>query len=764
MAPITVIKRNGDVESLDLNKWHKVTLWATEGITGVSASELELRSNVQFHDRIKTSDIMELTIKSAADLISEETPNYQFVGSRLVNYHLRKQVYGQHEPIPLFEHVTKVISAGFYDPILLEQYTQTEFNHMDTFINHDRDFDIAYVGLEQMRGKYLVKNRATGEIFETPQMAYILIAATLFADYPKDTRLKWVKNYYDAISTFDISLPTPVMAGVRTPQRQFSSCILVESDDSLDSINATSSVIVRYAAQRAGLGIGAGRIRSVGSPIRKGDATHTGIIPFIKYFQAAVKSCNQGGIRSASATLHYPIWHWEIEDLLVLKNNKGIEDNRARHLDYSVQINRLMYERLIANQDVTLFSPADIPELYEAFFVDQDRFKELYEKAERNTKLRKRKVRALDLFSALVQERKDTGRIYIMNVDHCNDHSSFKSSSPIKMSNLCQEITLPTEPLTNIDQEDGGEVAACILSAINWGKIKEPSDFEKPCMLAVRALDALIDIQSYPVKATRYAMLSRRSIGIGIINLAYWMAKNDLKYHDIDSEGLARIHEYVEAWSYYLLKASVDLAKEKGPCELYLETKYSEGILPIDTYKKEVDGLCKPDYQMNWKALRADMAKYGIRNSTLMALMPAETSCAVSNATNGIEPPRAFVSIKQSKDGVLKQVVPEYRRLKNKYDLLWDQKRPVGYLKICAVLQKFIDQSISTNTSYNPKHYTDEKIPLSELLKDILSFYRWGGKTLYYLNTNDGAGEIDVSKMVQSTNEETEEDCDSCKI
>lgn len=753
-----VIKRDGRKEKLDLEKFHKVCAWACEGITGVSSSVLELTTQLQFHEDVDTTYITEATIKAAADLITEDTPNYQFVGSRLINYNLRKIVYGNIEPPSLFEHVTNIVQLGYYTSELLEWYDASEFNQMDNFINHDRDYLITFVGMEQFRGKYLVKNRTNGKIFETPQMAYMLIAACLFNKYPKETRMKWIKNYYDAISTFDISLPTPILAGVRTPQKQFSSCVLVESDDSLDSINATATSIVKYASQRAGLGIGASRIRAINSSVRNGDTSHTGVIPFIKYFQAALKSCAQGGIRQSSGTLNLLCWHYEIEDLIVLKNNKGIEENRARHLDYVIQFNKVMYERFLANQNITLFSPHDVPDLYEAFYKDTNLFREIYERYEKSSNIRKKTIKAVDLFSQFLQERKDTGRIYLMNVDNVNDHGSFKADvAPVRMTNLCTEVTLPTKPLDDIKDEKG-EIALCILSAINWGKIREPSDFEKSCTLAVRGLDALIDYQHYPVVAAEKSATNRRPLGIGIINLAYWMAKNDLTYQDIDKEGLEKIHEYAEAWSYYLIKASVDLAKEKGKCEYSHDTKYHEGIVPIDTYKKAVDSLVKPKYHMDWKKLRENLKEYGIRNSTLMALMPSESSSQISNATNGIEPPRAFVAIKQSGDGVLKQVVPEYRRLKNRYDLLWNQKSPEGYLKICAVLQKFIDQAISVNTSYNPKFYENEKIPLSVLFKDLLEFYKYGGKNLYYLNTHDGAGEININEV------KDEEDCDSCKI
>jgi len=764
---IQVIKRDGRKEDLNIEKLHKIVFNACEGITGVSPSDLEIHSQIQFFNGMTTKEIQETLIKAASDMISEEAPNYQTVGGRLINYGLRKEVYGQFEPIKVKELVKRNIKLGFYDPELIDYYDDEEWDRIESFVKHTRDENLTYVAMEQLRGKYLVQNRVTGEIFETPQMCYILIAATLFANYPKETRLKWVKEYYDAVSLHDISLPTPVMAGVRTPQRQFSSCVLIESDDSLDSINATSSSIVKYVSQKAGIGIGGGHIRAIGSPIRKGDAFHTGIIPFYKMFQAATKSCSQGGVRGGAATIYYPFWHYEVEDLLVLKNNKGTEDNRVRHMDYGVQFNKLMYERLIQGGEITLFSPSDVPGLYEAFYADQDKFRELYEKAERATSIRKKKVKAIELFSSFMEERKNTGRIYLQNVDNANDHGSFLPEvAPIRQSNLCAEIDLPTKPLKDVNDPDG-EISLCTLSAINWGNIKSPEDFERACTLAVRGLDALLSYQNYPILAAQLSTEKRRPIGIGIINFAYWMAKHDLSYQNITSEGLELIDEWAEAWSYYLIKASADLATEQGAIPGLMETKYGHGITPNQTYKKDVDDLVKHKERMDWKGLRKQLKETGIRNSTLMALMPSETSAQVANATNGIEPPRSLISIKQSKHGVLKQVVPEYRRLKNKYDLLWEQKSPEGYLKIMAVLQKYIDQGISVNTSYNPQFFEDEKIPMSALLQHLLMFYKYGGKQLYYFNTFDGQGELDVDKMTEEPLAQGEEDdgyCESCTI
>ena len=769
---ITILKRDGSREELDLEKMHKVVFYACNDVAGVSASQVELKSHLQFYNGIESANIQETLIKAAADLISEETPNYQWVAGRLINYHLRKIVYQSFEPPHLKEIALKNVELGYYDKSFFSVYSEEEIDQLNNYIKHDRDENITYVGMEQFRGKYLVQNRVTGEIFETPQIAYMMIAATLFASYPKETRLKYVKEYYDAISNFDISLPTPIMAGLRTPQRQFSSCVLIETDDSLDSINATSSAIVKYVSQKAGIGIGAGSIRSIGSPIRNGDASHTGVIPFFKLFQSSVKSCSQGGVRGGAATLYYPIWHMEAEELLVLKNNKGTEDNRVRHMDYGVQFNKLMYERLLTGGDISLFSPSDVPGLYEAFFDDQDKFKELYEEAER-TVTRKKVMPAAELFGQFMEERKNTGRIYLMNVDHANTHGAFKPEvAPVKQSNLCCEINLPTKPLSFFSDEQG-EISLCTLSAINWGNIKSPKDFERVCRLAVRGLDELLDYQKYPVLAAELSTMKRRPLGVGIINFAFWLAKHDLNYQDINEDGLALVDEWAEAWSYYLIKASADLAIDKGNIDGIYETRYGDGITPNQTYKKELDELVPHKERQDWKGLREQLKATGIRNSTLMALMPAETSAQISNSTNGIEPPRAFVSVKQSKHGVLKQVVPGYPRLKNKYDLLWDQRSPEGYLKIMAVLQKYIDQGISVNTSYNPEFYEDEKIPMSVMLQHLVMFYKYGGKQLYYFNTFDGQGEIDFDKKNKEellgrdsfeSDGEYEDYCDSCTI
>ena len=745
-----VTKRDGTSQPFDLEKVHKVLEWATDGVTGVSVSEIELKANIQLYDKIPAYDIHELLIKSAAELITDSTPNYQYVSARLINYKLRKEVYGSYTPWTLKRLIIENVSRGVYDGAIMDNYEHTEIDELDAYIKHDRDNTFTYAGMEQFRGKYLVQDRRTKQHYETPQMLYMMVAATLFINYPKETRIKYVKDYYDAISQFYISLPTPIMAGVRTSTRQFSSCVLIESGDSLDSINATSTSIVKYISKKAGIGIGAGSIRAAGARVGDGSVVHTGLIPFLKYFQSAVKSCSQGGVRGGAATVYLPIWHYEFEDLVVLKNNKGTEENRVRHMDYTFQLNKLMYERLLTGGNITFFDPNDVPGLYESFFDDQDKFKELYEKYERKTSIRKKTMPALDAFQSLLSERKDTGRIYVMNVDHANDHGSFDpKKAPIRMSNLCCEIDLPTKPLNSYDDEEG-EISLCTLSAINWGLINHPSEFEKYCDLAVRSLDELLDYQDYPIKAAERSTMNRRPLGIGIINLAYFLAKRGLKY---DDGAFTTVDEYAEAWSYYLIKASADIAKEKGKIPLNNDTKYAGGVLPIDTYKEAVNNLVPHKERKPWKSLRNQLQKTGIRNSTLMALMPAETSAQISNSTNGIEPPRALVSYKQSKDGVMAQVVPGYHHLKNKYDLLWEQESPDGYLKICAILQKYIDQGISVNTSYNPEFFEDSKVPMSEMVTDLVTAYKYGLKQLYYFNTHDGAGD-----------NSSEEDCESCKI
>ena len=736
---IKVVKRDGTKESIDMEKIHRVVHWASQDLEDVSVSQVEINAQLAFFDGIKTEDIHETIIKSAADLISSDSPDYQYLAARLAIFHLRKKAFQSFTPPALFDHVTKLTDMGIYDNDILKKYTKDEFMKLNSHIDHWRDMKFSYAAVKQLEGKYLAQNRVTGEIYESPQLLYMLVGMCLFQDYNKDTRMKFVKSFYDSTSKFQISLPTPIMAGVRTPTRQFSSCVLIESADDLDSISAASGAIVKYVSQRAGIGINGGRIRGLGSPIRGGEATHTGCIPFFKHFHTAVKSCSQGGVRGGAATLFYPLWHLEVEGLLVLKNNAGTDENRIRHLDYGVQFNGLMYQRFLEDKDITLFSPNDTPGLYSSFFVDQNKFKSLYEKYEKDKSIRKTSIKARDLFAKFMQERANTGRIYLQNVDHCNTHSAFDAKqAPIRQSNLCMEITLPTKPLYSV-QDENGEVALCTLSAVNLGALENLDELENITEIIVRALDSLLDYQDYPLKAAEFSSKNRRTLGIGVTNLAYYLAKNGVKYSD--GSGNELIHKTFEALQYYSLKASNKLAQELGPCPLFSETNYANNIMPIDNYKKDIDAFCNSKLKLDWNALRKDIKATGLRNSTLTALMPCESSSQISNSTNGIEPPRGFVSIKQSKDGILKQVVPEYEKLRNQYELLWDIKDNEGYLQLCAIMQKFVDQSISTNTHYDPSQYDGNRVPMKLFLMDLLKAYKYGIKTLYYHNTRDGASD-----------------------
>ena len=764
MKEIHVIKRNGEKELLNLEKVHAMVEHACRGLAGVSESAVEMNANLQFFDGIKTADIQEILIRSANDLISLEAPNYQFVAARLLLFGLRKAVYNGHPDgyPPLKEHVDKCVSKGVYDKGILDQYTDEEWEKLSSFMDHDRDYLFTYAGIRQVTDKYLVQDRSTGEIFETPQFMYMMVAATLFQDDDKFYRLEYVKKYYDAISKHRLNIPTPIMAGVRTPLRQFASCVLVDVDDTLDSIFSSDMAIGHYVAQRAGIGINAGRIRGINSKIRGGEVQHTGVVPFLKKFESTVRCCTQNGIRGGSATVHFPIWHQEIEDILVLKNNKGTEDNRVRKLDYSIQISKLFYERFIKNEEISLFSPHDVPGLYDAFGTDS--FDDLYVDYESNDFIPRKTIRAQELILDLLKERAETGRIYIMNIDHCNSHSSFKDK--VNMSNLCQEITLPTDPINHIDGM--GEIALCILSAVNVGKLKNLDELDELCELAVRGLDALIDYQQYPVKAAETSTKNRRSLGIGYIGLAHYLAKNGAKYDSQKAFDL--VHKLTERFQYALLTASNRMAMEKGPCGYFGKTKYADGILPIDTYKNDVDEIVPNDLSCDWEYLRGRILEYGLRHSTLSAQMPSESSSVVSNATNGIEPPRDYLSVKKSKKGPLKQIVPSYSTLKSNYTLLWDMHNNDGYIKVTAVMQKFFDQAISGNWSYNPENYADNEVPVSEMAKDLLTTYKYGWKTSYYQNTydnkKDGDEEVksNADDLINELLNTEEEDCESCKI
>ena len=760
-----VKKRDGRIESLDLEKMHVMVEEACEGIAGVSASQVEIQSGIQFYDGITTAEIQEILIRSASDLISLDNPNYQYVAARLLLFSLRKSLYGGHKELPnLQQHITTCQEKGVYDSEILINFTLDEIDELDSYIDHDRDNLFTYAGLRQVVDKYLVQDRSTNAVYETPQFMYMLIAITIFQNY-KENKLDYIKKYYDAISKHKINIPTPVMAGVRTPLRQFASCVLVDVDDTLDSIFSSDMAIGRYVAQRAGIGINAGKIRGINSKIRGGEVQHTGVVPFLKKFEATVRCCTQNGIRGGSATVHFPIWHQEIEDIIVLKNNKGTEDNRVRKLDYSIQISKLFYERFINDEDISLFSPHDVPGLFESF--GTPRFDDVYVRYENNDRIKKKTVSAQKLILDLLKERAETGRIYIMNIDHCNSHSSF--TDKVTMSNLCQEITLPTKPLNHIDTEDG-EIALCILSAINVGKINRLDELESLCDLSVRGLEELIDYQSYPITAAQNSTINRRSLGIGFIGFAHYLAKNGAKYDS--QEALTLTHDLTEAFQYYLLKSSNEIAKEKGTCKYFRFTKYATGVLPIDTYKKDVDELVEPKYKYDWESLRASIVEHGLRHSTLSAQMPSESSSVVSNATNGIEPPRDFLSVKKSKKGPLKQIVPSYGHLKNNYTLLWDMPSNEGYIKVISVIQKFFDQAISGNWSYNPENYEGNEVPVSVMANDLLTTYKYGWKTSYYQNTHDMKSDevVDVPQTTELDNllndlEQVEEgECESCSV
>ena len=763
-----VKKRNGSVEQLNLEKIHKVVEEACEGLGGgVSSSQVEMNSGIQLYDGITTDEIQEILIRSASDLISLETPNYQFVAARLLLYGLKKQVFSDvwangHPHV--LEHVKRCAERGVYDNGIISKYNDSEWEQIESYIDHERDYMFTYAGIRQVADKYLVQDRSSGEVYETPQFMYIMIATTLFQDYPKDTRLDYVRRYYEATSRHKINIPTPIMAGVRTPLRQFASCVLVDCDDTLDSIFTSDMAIGRYVAQRAGIGINAGRIRGINAKIRGGEVQHTGVVPFLKKFEATVRCCTQNGIRGGSATVHFPIWHQEIEDIIVLKNNKGTEDNRVRKLDYSIQLSKIFYERFIEDSNITLFSPHDVPGLYDAFGTDE--FDDLYTRYESDETIPKKTVRAQALILDILKERAETGRLYLMNIDHCNTHSSFKDK--VNMSNLCQEITLPTDPLQHIDGE--GEIALCILSAINVGRINKLDELENLCDLSVRGLEELIDYQNYPVEAARISTLARRSLGVGFIGLAHYLAKNGYKYED--PAAWKAVHDLSEAFQYYLLKSSNAIAQEKGACEYFNRTKYADGILPIDSYKRDIDEFCGEGLNYDWDGLRHDIATYGLRHSTLSAQMPSESSSVVSNATNGIEPPRAFLSTKKSKKGPLKQIVPQYYAYKNNYTLLWEMKGNDGYIKVVAAMQKFFDQAISGNWSYNPENYDNNEVPVSLMAQDFLTTYKYGWKTSYYQNTYDVKTDLSdeeekkqgLENLLNDIFAEQEEDCDSCKI
>jgi ribonucleoside-diphosphate reductase alpha chain len=771
MKKISVVKRDGRREPLNIDKIHQVLEWATDGLTGTSVSDIEMRSHIQLHDGISTERIHEIITAAAEDLIKQEH-NYQFAAARLALFHLRKKVLNQYEPIPLIDLVKANVARGVYDQEILSYYSDAEWQKLDAFLDHERDCRLTSAAVKQIMDKYLVKDRTTGEIFETPQYAFILIAAVIFKNYPADVRLQYVRDFYDALTKMQISLPTPILAGVRTSTKQFSSCVLIDIDDNLDSIGDGATAIMKYGAKRAGIGVNGGRIRAVKSRIRNGEVSHTGVTHYYRKFESSLKCCSQGGIRDASMTLFAPVWHLEIEDILVLKNNKGTPDNRVRKIDYGIQWDTYLVRRAIRKQDITLFSPHDVPDLYEAYFgADRKKFEALYEAYEQDPAIRKKTVSGRELLELFLKERQETARIYSFMADHVNTHSPFKL--PIYQSNLCLEIALPCEPIRNkinfetntVDFE--GWVQLCTLAAINLGTLKSLSDLERRMDLLVRALNELLDYQEYPVPQAYTATKLFRPLGIGVINYAYWLAKNGYTYND--PEGHDATHELAEAMYYYALKASVNLARERGEALPGLEhTIYADGGLLIDNYCTEVDKLVTVGLKLDWDSLRSDVKKHGVYNSTLLALMPSESSALISNATNGVEPIRSLVTEKSNKNTSFLAVAPEANKLKNQYDYLWNMTPDHfdGYLKNMAIFQKFVCQSISTNTSYNPEHFADEKIPLQVLMNHFILSARLGLKTLYYANTkgNEELREDTGSDAAELQADADSESCDSCKI
>ncbi len=754
MQLINVIKSSGVSQSFDPQKIIKVLSWAAEG-TSVDPYELYENIKSYLRDGMTTDDIQTIVIKAAANSISVEEPDYQYVAARCLMFALRKHVYGQYEPRSFIDHISYCVNEGKYDPELLSKYSAEEITFLESKIKHERDMEFTYSGAMQLKEKYLVKDKTTGQIYETPQFAFMTIGMALHQDEPVD-RLKHVIRFYEAVSTRQISLPTPIMAGCRTPTRQFSSCVVIEAGDSLKSINKASASIVEYISKRAGIGINVGMIRAEGSKIGTGEVRHTGVIPFWKHFQTAVKSCSQGGIRGGAATAYYPIWHLEVENLLVLKNNKGVEENRIRHMDYGVQLNDLMMERFGKNDYITLFSPHEMGgELYYSYFKDQDRFRELYEAAEKDPNIRKKRIKARELFELLMTERSGTARIYVQFIDNTNNYTPFiREKAPIRQSNLCCEIAIPTNDVNSPDAEIGlCTLSAFVLDNFDWqdqDKINELAEVQ------VRALDNLLDYQGYPVPEALKAK-KRRNLGVGVTNYAAWLASNFASYEDAND----LTHELFERLQYGLIKASIKLAKEKGPCEYYSDTRWSRGELPIDWYNKKIDQIAAPKYVCDWSSLREDLKLFGIRNSTLSALMPCESSSQVSNSTNGIEPPRGPVSVKESKEGSFNQVVPNIEHNIDLYDYTWKlaKKGNKPYLTQVAIMLKWVCQSASANTYYDPQIFPKGKVPMSIMIDDLLYFWYFGGKNFYYHNTRDGSGTDDYEIETPKA-----EDCSSCKL
>ena len=773
MNKITVIKRNGAKEPLNLEKWQHQIAKVCAGIADVSQSMIEIKSQPHYYDGITTKEIDEITLRAIVDLIDVEAnpdighTNYQYVAGKQRLSMLRKDVYGQYQPPSLFEIVKKNVEIGLYTPDLLSWYTEDDWNKMDTFIDHSKDEQYSYAAIEQLIEKYLLRNRATKEIFETPQIRYMVAAATVFhKEEPNSARMKYIKEYYNAASDGLFTLATPVLAGLGTPTKQFSSCVLIRSDDDLDSIFASGEMMAKYASKRAGIGLEVGRIRPLGSPIRGGEIMHTGYIPFLKKWYGDLRSCSQGGIRNASATVFYPIWHYQFDDLIVLKNNQGTEETRVRHMDYGVVLSAFFWRRFKNKENITFFDPNEVPDLYEAFYQNTSLFEELYVKYEKRKDLRKKVMNAEDVFKGgILKERTDTGRIYLVFIDNVMNQGPFDPEyHTIYQSNLCVEILLPTKSFKRLD-DPTGRIALCTLGSLNWGSFRNPEDMRRACRILHRSLNNILDYQDFLSIQSKLSNDEIRPIGIGITNLAYWAAKRGFKYGEPDM--LAEVKSWMEHQAYYLTESSVELAEERGPCLHSDKTRYGQGIFPWELRAAGVNELTDFTPELPWEPLRERMKVSGVRNATQMAIAPVESSSVVINSTNGIEMPMQLIQTKESKAGSLTQVVPEYHKLKNKYQLLWDQTDCIGYLKTAAVLAAFTDQSISTNTFYNPAHFPDRKVPTTLIAKNLMLFLHWGGKTVYYSLINKAGSktedEVELPSGVDD-NDESEEDCIACKL
>jgi len=775
---ITVVKRSGERVPLDIAKIQRQVAFGCKGVDGVSPSMIEIKAQIELHDGMTTETIDELLLKAMVDLIDEEenpeinNVNYQYVAGRQKVSMLRKEVYGTYTPPKLYDIVKKNVELNMYTPELLEWYTEDEWNIIDLFIDHAKDEEYTYAAIAQLAEKYLVQNRATGQIYETPQIRYAIAAATAFHNEPADKRLKYVKEYYECASDGHFTLATPVLAGLGTPTKQFSSCVLISSDDTLDSIFAAGEMMAKYASKRAGIGLEIGRIRPLGAPIRNGEIKHTGLIPFLKKWFADLRSCSQGGIRNASCTVTLPVWHAQFEDFIVLKNNQGTEEVRVRQMDYSIVVNKMFWNRYRKGENITLFNPAEVPDLYQAYYRDSAEFEKLYLNYEKHPTIKKKVVSAEDIFkNGILKERTDTGRIYLVNIDNVINQGPFDTTTdPIYQSNLCQEILLPTRPFQRIE-DPNGRIALCTLGSINWGAFNNPQQMRKACRVLVRSLSNLLSYQDFLSIQSKLANEDFEPLGVGITNLAYWHAKRSLKYGETDA--LAEVKRWMEHQAYFLTEMSVELAQEKGPCGRSQYTYYGKGVFPWERRNAGVNELTDFTPSMDWESLRKNMLQYGIRNATLMAVAPVESSSVVLNSTNGIEMPMEMISVKESKAGSFVQVVPEYKRLKNRYQLMWDQKDCDGYLKTAAVLAAYIDQSLSTNTFYNPAHFAEGKVPGTLIAKNLMLAYKWGLKTIYYSLINKVGSKVSVTSTQSlpilngepiTIYADEDEDCLACKL